>query len=296
MKISHLLLLLNLLLFLKLASWLWKLFELLSANDLGGGRLCPGTVLGRRFRVRQLLGSGGIGEVYLAYDRTLEEDVALKLLSREVEEDEAHISILKTEVKYARRVQHPSVCQVYDLFEASGYVFFTMKYLDGETLSQLLHRIGRLPSEKALELASDLSLGLTAIHREGILHCDLKPGNVMIDSEGHIKICDFGLVSVNDSSAPIRGGTRRFMAPENLAGGRPTERSDLYSLGLVVYEMFTGQHPFDEHRGTYRPPKSLPGVDAQVEHMILSCLESDPADRPASADQVAAVIGRSLAN
>jgi serine/threonine-protein kinase len=147
-------------------------------------------------------------------------------------------------VRSARLVSHPHVCRVYDIGEVGGRHFISMEYVDGEDLATLLHRIGRLPSAKAIEIARQLASGLAAAHEKGILHRDLKPANVMIDGHGRGRINDFGLAVLGAESVAELAGTPAYMAPEQLAGEPATVQSDLYALGLVFYELFTGQKPF----------------------------------------------------
>ncbi len=264
------------------------------------GRFLPGAMLASRYRVVALLGRGGMGEVYRADDLKLGQGVALKFLPASVENDPAHLERLLNEVRLARQVAHPSVCRVYDVGETEGRHFISMEYVDGEDLSSLLKRIGRLPNEKALHIAQQLCAGLAAAHEQGILHRDLKPANVMLDGRGRVRIADFGLAAggvVEGRTA--REGTKAYMAPEQLAGLEATRRSDLYALGLVLYEVFTGKRAFQadseqelrrlqEESSPARPSSLVEGIGAEVERAILHCLEKDPALRPASALAVAA--------
>jgi len=195
------------------------------------------------------------------------------------------------------------VCRVYDLGEVDGQYFLSMEYVDGENLDSLLRRIGRLPGDKALEIARRLCAGLAAAHDQGILHRDLKPANVMLDGRGQAILTDFGLAGVADQieGAEVRSGTPAYMAPEQLAGKEVTVRSDIYSLGLVLYEIFTGKRPFESDtlagltrlrkESTPASPSTLVrDLDPAVERVILRCLEADPARRPASALAVAAAL------
>src|SRR5206468_3309698 len=199
-----------------------------------------------------------------------------------------------SEVRIARQVSHANVCRVYDIGEAEGVPFMSMEYVDGEDLACLLQRIGRLPSDKALQIARKLCAGLAAAHERGIIHRDLKPQNVMLDKRGEVVIMDFGLAAVADElqGAEARNGTPAYMAPEQLRGDSVTARSDLYSLGLIVYELFTGRRAFAEARSAQdllqleessRPPSMTslaPDIDPAVEKTIARCLSPDPAHRP----------------
>src|SRR6201984_2134158 len=154
----------------------------------------------------------------------------------------------KNEVRIARRVSHPNVCRVYDVGEVDGATFFSMEYVDGEDLASLLRRIGRLPPDKAVEIARELCAGLAAAHTKGVLHRDLKAANIMLDGRGQVVITDFGLAGVADDirGTEVRSGTPAYMSPEQLAGKEVTTRSDIYGLGLVLYEVFTGKRAFGE--------------------------------------------------
>jgi serine/threonine-protein kinase len=201
-----------------------------------GGRFLPGTMLAGRYRMVGLLGRGGMGEVYRADDLKLGQTVALKFLPRGVEHDTTRREQFLTEVRMSLRVTHPNVCRVFDLGQVDDRQFLSMEYVDGEDLASLLRRIGRLPEDKAIEIARQLCAGLAAAHEEGVLHRDLKPANVMIDGRGRAKITDFGLAAATSgvAGADARAGTPQYMAPEQLAGGTLSERTDLYALGLVL--------------------------------------------------------------
>ncbi|MEZ5330647.1 MAG: serine/threonine-protein kinase [Thermoanaerobaculia bacterium] len=217
--------------------------------------------------------------------------------------DGAALARFHREVRTARQITHKNVVRVHDLGEVDGAPFLTMEYVDGEDLSSLLKRIGRLPEDKAVELARQLCAGLAAAHERGVLHRDLKPANVMIDGEGRARISDFGVAGlVEELDGAEVAGTPAYMAPEQLAGGKVSFASDLYSLGLVLYEMFTGKKAHPEgsavdlaahHRSGTAPPtlvEHVPGLDPLVETVVRKCLDSDPGRRPASALDVAAAL------
>jgi hypothetical protein len=246
-----------------------------------------------------------MGEVYRADDLTLGQPVALKFLPDEAARDAGLLDRFKNEVRIARRVSHPNVCRVYDVGEVEGHTFFTMEYVDGEDLASLLRRIGRLPEDKALDIARQLGAGLAAAHTKGVLHRDLKPANIMLDGRGQVVITDFGLAGVADQiqGAEIRSGTPAYMAPEQLAGKEVSTRSDIYSLGLVLYEVFTGKRPFAEgaktkkesissssDRHLNRPSSIVKDLNPVVERVILRCLETEPSARPATVLSVAAAL------
>ena len=272
-------------------------------GSIDDSRFEPGTLIAERYRIVGMLGKGGMGEVYRAHDLVLGQQVALKFLPESLSQNAGMIARFYSEVRVARQVSHPNVCRVYDIGEIDGMLYLSMEYVNGEDLGSLLRRIGRLPSDKAAEIARKICAGLAAAHEKGILHRDLKPANIMLDGSGQISIMDFGLagVAAQITGAEIRNGTPAYMAPEQLAGREVTIRSDIYALGLVLYEIFTGKRPFDasslaelmkmQESGT---PVSISSVvrdlDPAVEKVIVRCLSPDPKDRPASALLVAAAL------
>jgi predicted Ser/Thr protein kinase len=217
-------------------------------------RFPPGTILAQRYRIVSLLGSGGIGEVYRADDLLLGQTVALKFLPSWATSDEAALSRFRSEVRIARQLSHPNVCRVYDIGEAEGLTYLTMEYVDGEDLASLLRRIGKLSHDKALEVARKLCAGLAAAHEKGIVHRDLKPANIMLDGQGKVRITDFGLAAVADQVTDIGSGTPAYMAPEQRAGKEVTPRSDIYALGIVLHELFTGKRPSRDNKSTELDP------------------------------------------
>ena len=259
-----------------------------SSGTSSGGRFLPGTVLAGRYRVVARVGRGGMGEVYRADDLKLDQPVALKFLPPEFRQDPARLQRLLSEVRIARQVSHPNVCRVYDVVEAEGEHFLAMEFVDGEDLASLLRKVDRLTGDRAVRIARQIGLGLHAAHELGVLHRDLKPHNVMIDGEGRVRITDFGLAALEDEvgGAEALSGTPSYMAPEQIAGESVTARSDIYALGIVLYELFTGCRPFT---GKERPetPSAPSGVvtelDPAVEQLILRCLESEPHRRPPTA-------------
>jgi serine/threonine-protein kinase len=264
------------------------------ASEIGEGRFPAGTVLGGRYRIISLLGRGGMGEVYRASDLKLRQPVALKFLPESTTGEPRLLARLHGEVRLARQISHPNVCRAYDIGEVDGSAYISMEYIDGEDLASLLRRIGRLPQDKALEIARRLCAGLAAAHDKGVVHRDLKPANIMVDGRGQVFITDFGLASTARDLAhtQVRSGTPAYMAPEQLQGREVSARSDLYALGLVLYEMFTGRRPFDQTRMPADRPRSVSSVvkdvDPVVAAVIERCLELDPRDRPVSALAVAA--------
>ncbi len=245
-------------------------------------------MLAGRYRILGLLGQGGMGEVYRAFDLILNQAVALKFLAG-AKMSEAALIRFRNEVRVARQVSHPNVCRVYDIGMVEGLHFISMEYLDGEDLDSLIRRIGRLPQDKAIEFARKICAGLSAAHERGVLHRDLKPANIMIDGRGQVRITDFGLAALAAEIplSDLRSGTPAYMSPEQKAGKEVTTRSDLYSLGLVLYEMFTGKRRSDTQTN---PTEIVKDLDPAVERVILRCLEEDPKRRPSSALNVAVAL------
>lgn len=257
------------------------------------GRFVPGTLLGGRYRIIGLIGQGGMGEVYRATDLMLGQSVALKFLLETAVGNASLLERFHGEVRVARQISHPNVCRVYDIGEMGGLPFISMEYVDGEDLSILLQRIGRLPTDKALEVAREVCIGLAAAHRKGVIHRDLKPQNIMMNRRGEIIIMDFGLAAISKqlSGAEVLNGTPVYMSPEQLKGTEVTAKSDIYALGLVLYELFTGRKPFTAGTVTdwiaqqedcqYPSIASIAsGTDPEVDRTIRLCLDPDPAKRP----------------
>jgi Protein kinase domain len=272
----------------------------------GGGsspdRFSAGDLLLERYRIVGLLGRGGMGEVYRAEDLKLGQPVALKFLPEALQGDAERLERFYNEARMAREVSHPSVCRVHDIGEVDGHPFLSMEYVDGEDLASLVRRIGRLPGDKATAIARQICAGLGAAHAKGVLHRDLKPQNVMLDGRGNVRITDFGLAGLAETiqGDDVRSGTPAYMSPEQLAGLEVTMRSDIYALGLVLYELFTGRRPYPgrtlaEIKKQHQEPLAAPSdlvadVPPEAEITILRCLEAEPARRPPSALTVAALL------
>lgn len=292
-----------------------------SSLSIDRGRFPPGALIADRYRIIDCLGRGGMGEVYRADDLKLGEQVALKFLPHELSGNPTWKERFLQEVRIARNVSHPNICRVYDVGEhvspvesgrtSSGSrtqviggseLFITMEYIDGETLNSLTSRIGRLPPKKAEQLAQQLCAGLAAIHDLGLLHRDLKPSNIMIDNKGQLRVTDFGLAVPGEIKGyQAAAGTPGYVAPESLNGVEATARSDIYQLGLVLHELFTGQPAYKSAEGQdllkvqrssdpMPPSKVVPDIKPQVESAILKCLERDPESRAPSARAVARLL------
>ena len=273
-----------------------------SGDSTPRGRFESGTILADRYRIISLLGMGGMGEVYRAEDLTLDQPVALKFLPPSYQDNPAWLERFHNEVRLSRQVTHPNVCRVFDIGEVDGEQFISMEFVDGEDLASLLRRIGRLPRDKAVQIARQLCAGLAAAHDKGVLHRDLKPANIMLDGRGDVRITDFGISGrIEGGGDDTAAGTPAYMAPEQFSKGEATVRSDIYSLGLVLYEVFTGRQAFTAHSmpeyaklhrqmSPTHPSTFIEDMDPLAERVILKCLEKDPTNRPGSALAVAAAL------
>jgi len=263
--------------------------------------LTRGTVFAGRYEILEELGRGGMGKVYRVYDRKLEEEVALKLIRPEIAADGKIIERFRHEIKISRKITHRSVCRMHDLGEAEGTSFITMEYVRGEDLKSLLHRTKTLPVGTAVSIARQVAEGLSEAHGMGVVHRDLKPGNIMIDKEGNAKIMDFGIArsllgkGLTGEGAII--GTPEYMSPEQVEGEDIDRRSDIYSLGIVLYEMVTGKVPFEgatplsialKHKTAepQNPKEFNPQVPEELSLLILNCLNKDKEKRYQNAQEL----------
>lgn len=273
------------------------------SSRIDHGRYAPGDLIADRYRIVSLLGRGGMGEVYRADDLTLGQTVALKFLPQDLAKDQKFLDTFLNEVRTARQIAHENVCRVYDIAQHNQDHFISMEYVDGETLYSLMRRIGRFPKEKALEIAHELCAGLAAIHDQSILHRDLKPANVMIDGRGRVRVTDFGLASANVHirGASAAAGTPGYVAPEAINGQQATTASDIYALGLILYELFTGKPAYTgkdanqiiREQREHDPPTPgavSPDLDTQIQRAITKCLDRHPESRPPSARAVSAML------
>jgi hypothetical protein len=249
--------------------------------------------LGQRYDILGEAGHGSMGNVYKARDRETGETVALKLLKPEIASDQAMMDRFKNELLFARKITHKNVCRVHEFNRIGGIAYTSMEFVEGESLRSVLNRFGGLPQRKAIDLALQICSGLKEAHAQGIVHRDLKPENVMIDANGNVKIMDFGIARSMEAVTRMTGslvGTPQYMAPEQV-GGKPIDyRTDIYSLGLILYEMFTGVPAFQadnpvavalkQMREEPTPPHDIdPSIPAWIERAILKCIEKDPAKR-----------------
>jgi serine/threonine-protein kinase len=232
--------------------------------------------------------------VYRAEDLRVGQQVALKLSPLGVTGNRTTGRFAR-EVRLARGIAHPNVCRVFDLGEADGWSYLSMEYVDGETLESILTRIGRLPQEKAIDIARQLCAGLGAAHAQGVLHRDLKPSNIMLDGRGRVRIMDFGLAMRAADRAAQIAGTPAYMAPEQVTGAVASEQADLYALGLVLYELFTGRRAIEvstiaERAHAVLDPDALEfqdKIDPAAQAVVRMCLAVDPRERPRGTSHVA---------
>jgi serine/threonine protein kinase len=266
--------------------------------------LTPGSMLGSRYKILSVLGFGGMGVVYRALDLKLDLEIALKRLRPDRTSTEKR-EVLRREIILSRKVTHENVCRIYDLVEIDGVEYVSMEYMRGTSLKEIEEREGVLPLGRGLAIAKGLCRGLAAAHRIGVLHRDLKPENVIVDEEGRPRLMDFGIAI--DKSQVLREksgtvpGTPQFLAPELLRGAAPDVRSDVYALGILLYEMFTGRVPFDDADTAVLVRKVLnekapelsalrPDLPSELADILRRAIVKDPAARFSSADELAASI------
>jgi serine/threonine protein kinase len=265
--------------------------------------LAVGSAFAGRYYVIEQLGKGGMGNVYRALDRKVEEEVALKFINPEVAADQKMIERFRNELKYARKIIHKNVCRMYDLSEEGGVPYITMEYIAGEDLHRFIRRSGKLTVEKTIEIAEQVCEGLGEAHKLGAVHRDLKPQNIMIDKQGNARIMDFGIARFPQAQTITEMGkvvgTPKYMSPEQVEGRDIDLRSDLYSLGIILFEMVTGQAPFEgetplsvvlkQLKAKAPNPRSLNAdIPENFSRVILKCLEKEKERRYQSADDLLA--------
>ncbi len=271
--------------------------------------LIPGSQFGPRYRIEALLGEGGMGKVYKAYDSEVGRQVALKLVKPELARNPVSMERLKQELLLASQVSHKNILRIHDLGDVGGLKFISMAYVDGKDLHSLIATEGRLPIDRAVAIARLLCLALEAAHNEGVVHRDLKPQNVLMDSSGQVFVSDFGLAKSLEGPSTMMTtagevlGTPRYMSPEQAESKSADHRSDLYALGLILFEMVTGDLPFGSesimqtmYQRVTQDPKSPqllnPDVPDYLSEIILRCLKRDPEQRYQHAGEIVADLDR----
>src|SRR5947209_4915545 len=261
--------------------------------------LVTGTLIDGRYRVLSRLGAGGMADVFLAEDTQLGRKVALKLLHRRFAEDPGFVERFRREAQAAAGLQHPNVVSVYDRGAFDETYYIAMEYLSGKTLKQLIREEAPFDPVRAIDLTIQILKAARFAHRRGVIHRDLKPHNVIVDESDHAKVTDFGIARAGASDMTETGsimGTAQYLSPEQAQGHSVSARSDLYSVGVILYEMLTGRVPFDADsavtialKHVSEPPVAPrainPAIPPELEQVVMWALNKDPAHRPANADE-----------
>jgi serine/threonine protein kinase len=263
--------------------------------------LTTGSTFAGRYQIIDVLGKGGMGKVYRVLDIKLNEEVALKLIKPEISSDKKVVERFCNELKISRQIVHKNVARMFDLNEEKGTQYFTMEYVKGEDLKKLIRKMGQLGAAQAIPIAKQICEGMEEAHRLGVVHRDLKPQNVMVDEDGNARIMDFGIALSLElkgiTGAGVMIGTPEYMSPEQIEGMDVDQRSDIYSLGIILYEMVTGRVPFEgdtplniaykhKHDTPQDPSKINARVPEELSRVILRCLEKEKGKRYQSAGEV----------
>ena len=271
----------------------------LSPAAAAGEGFATGQLFAGRYQIIEEIGHGGMGRVYKAYDAEVQEKIALKLIRPDIAADPAVVERFRNELKLARKITHPNVCRVFDLGVDAGKVFFTMEYVEGKDLAHVIRMTGPLTMETALDYGVQICEGLAAAHRLGVIHRDLKPHNIMVSDAGGVKIMDFGIARTLTGGSALSEarsvGTPDYMSPEQVAGRPIDGRTDIYAVGLVLYEMVTGKRRAPTETSSRTSPRGTqaktaaalnPRVPAAVDGLIVKCLAENPTERFRTADEL----------
>jgi eukaryotic-like serine/threonine-protein kinase len=265
----------------------------------------PGSMIGDRYELGRLLGSGGMAQVFLAYDRTLDREVAVKVLSERYASDPAFVERFRREASSAAGLNHPNIVSVFDRGETDGSYYIVMELLRGPDLKQVIRQRGPLPPVESIDYALQILAALGAAHRRDVIHRDVKPQNVMVADDGHLKVTDFGIARAGDESGMTEVGsvigTAQYLSPEQARGEEVTAASDCYSMGIVLYEMLTGQVPFDAEKPVAvamkqinelpQPPRALlPSIPEELNRVVMRALQKRPSARYRTSEEFAAAL------
>lgn len=266
----------------------------------------PHRLLNGRYQLTSLLGKGGMAFVYKARDQMLERDVAIKLLRDDYSQSPAFLERFRQEAKAAANLSHPNIVTVHDFGMDQGQIYIVMEYVPGTDLKTLIQKRGRFRPEEALPLLIQACAGIGYAHRAGLVHCDVKPQNMLVTPDGRLKVTDFGIARAlatirPDEQNDVVWGSPQYFSPEQAAGAAPSPASDVYSLGVVMYEMLTGSLPFQATSATHlarlhlnvEPPpltEMVPDISPTLERILTKVLSKEPSQRYRTADQLGRVL------